>query len=140
MELLEANQVRLILNIVSKCRCCVDLLYLTTVYSLQPLHDTIAVGTIFTSKVITSDFLFNCASDRDSKGTLCYSTFNFAYWGTISASNQPFRDGGRNPFSTFLCEDASTRTKLTKKWKTVFDHRHEKSWHLKAVQDRSLRF
>ena len=61
-------------------------------YSLQPLHDTIAVGTIFTSKVITSDFLFNCASDRDSKGTLCYSTFNFAYWGTISAPNSDLFD------------------------------------------------
>ena len=61
-------------------------------YSLQPLHDTIAVGTIFIPKVITSDFLFNCASDRDSKGTLCYSTFNFAYWGTISAPNSNLLD------------------------------------------------
>ena len=69
-------------------------------YSLQPLHDTIAVGTIFTSKVITSDFLFNCASDRDSKGTLCYSTFNFAYWGTISAPNSDLFDQ-ENVFLSF---------------------------------------
>ena len=69
-------------------------------YSLQPLHDTIAVGTIFKPKVITSDILFNCASDRDSKGTLCYSTFNFAYWGTISAPNSDLFDQ-ENVFLSF---------------------------------------
>ena len=61
-------------------------------YSLQPSHDIIAVGTIFTPQVITSDFLFNCVSDRISKGLLCYSTFNFAYWGTISAPNSDLFD------------------------------------------------
>ena len=38
-------------------------------------------------KVLTSDFLRNHASDRNSEGTLPSSTFDFVYWGTFSAPN-----------------------------------------------------
>ena len=85
------------------CKICPLLFNVITIrglYNLQSVHDTIAIGTICTPKVITSDFLFNCASDRDSKGTLCYSTFNFAYWGTISAPNSDLFDQ-ENVFLSF---------------------------------------
>ena len=36
-------------------------------------------------KVLTSDFLRNHASDRNSEGTLYSSTFDFVYWGSFSA-------------------------------------------------------
>ena len=51
-----------------------------------------------------------------------------------------FRDSGQKPFSTFLYVLCVLMHLRTKKWKTVFDHRHEKSWHLKGVQDFGLRF
>ena len=43
--------------------------------------------TVFFVKVLTSDFLRNHASDRNSEGTLSSSTFDFVYWGTFSTPN-----------------------------------------------------
>ena len=38
-------------------------------------------------KVFTNDFLLNCASDRNSEGSLCSSTFFLDFWGMFSAQN-----------------------------------------------------